>query len=218
MSKDCGHHHGSDYYCCYESFWCECKISKKWRRILLWLAVFVVLVLLAILIVWLALRPTKPKFYLQDVSVFTLNLTGSAFLSTNIQVTLDSHNPNSRIGIYYGKLDIYASYKGQQITVPSELPPTYQGHDDLTVNSPYLCGTDVPLGPYLTASFAQDQAAGYVLIDVRVQGQLRWKVGTWISGYYHIDVSCPAFLTTVLDGPDTPGFHFKPISQCNVDI
>ncbi|KAJ4804646.1 hypothetical protein LUZ62_017212 [Rhynchospora pubera] len=207
--KDCGNH---------DTFWCSCKIKKKYRKILIGLAILIVLVLLAILIVWLALRPTKPQYYLQDMIVYNLNLTGPTYLSTTIQVTLKSHNPNDHIGIYYDKLDVYAIYKGQQITIPTELPTQYQGHDDVSIWSPYLYGIDVPLAPYLTVALEQDEAAGYVLIQVRVEGRLRWKVGTWISGHYHIDVNCPAFLTVGGDGAGDHGFHYKPVTQCNVEV
>lgn len=217
--KDCGHHDGCGSGC---GSWCgcgwPCKIKKKYRKILIGLGFFILLVALVILIIYLVLRPTKPRYYLEDLIVYNLNLTGSAFLSATLQATLKSHNPNDRIGIYYDKLDVYASYKGQQITIPTELPIQYQGHDDVSVWSPYLYGTDVPLAPYLTVALTQDEAAGYVLIDIRVHGRLRWKVGTWISGNYHIDVNCPAFLTVGGVGKDGHGFHFEPVTQCNVDV
>jgi Late embryogenesis abundant protein len=182
------------------------------------LCIFIILVLLTIFIIWLVLRPTKPQYALQDLIVYNLNLTGSTFLSTTLQATLKSHNPNGRIGIYYDTLHIYAVYKGQQITIPTELPTQYLGHDDISVYSPYMYGTDVPLAPYLIVALNQDQAAGYVFIEVRVHGRLRWKVGTWISGHYHIDVSCPAFLSIGGGGEDGHGYHFNPVSNCNVDV
>nr|CAD1838653.1 unnamed protein product [Ananas comosus var. bracteatus] len=130
-------------------------------------------------------------------------------------------NPNDRVGIYYDKLDVYAEYKNQQITVPTELPTGYQGHDDVSVWSPYLAATNVPLAPYLVVALAEDQTAGYLLIDVKVDGRLRWKVGTWISTNYHISVSCPAFLTVLNgngNGNSLTGYHFQQISSCTVDV
>lgn len=211
--KDCGNHDRCGCGCRW-----SCKIKKKYRKILIGLGLFILLIALLILIIWLVLRPTKPKYYLQDLIVYNLNLTGPALLSATLQATLQSHNPNGRIGIYYDKLDVYAIYKGQQITIPAVLPIQYQGHDDVSIWSPYLYGIDVPLAPYLEVALTQDEAAGYVLINVRVHGRLRWKVGTWISGNYHIDVNCPAFLTVGGVGMDGHGFQFKPVSQCNVDV
>ncbi|KAJ3681538.1 hypothetical protein LUZ60_016027 [Juncus effusus] len=209
--KDCGNH---------DNFWscgCGCK-SKKYKKILSALAILIIIILLIILIIYLVLRPTKPKYYLQDATIYNLNLTGPTFLSTTMQVTLKSHNPNDKIGIYYDKLDVYAMYKGQQITIPTELPPGYQDHDDVNIWSPYLTGTDVPLAQYLCVSLDQDETAGYLMINVRINGRLRWKVGSWISGRYHIDVNCPAFLTVNGEGDNGHGYRFNPIAECNVDV
>ncbi|URE42875.1 Late embryogenesis abundant protein, partial [Musa troglodytarum] len=68
-----------------------------------------------------------------------------------------------------------------------------------------------------------DQNAGYILLYVRVVGSLRWKVGTWISGHYHLQVNCPVFLT-VDSGrshggdPSTPYLRFQHMTACSVDV
>ncbi|XP_020089499.1 NDR1/HIN1-like protein 12 [Ananas comosus] len=212
-AKDCDHHGGGYYW-----GWGRHKFYRRLCAVLLFL---VIVALLVILIVWLVLRPSKPKYYLQDVTVYSLNLSSPSYLSTTIQVTLSSKNPNDRVGIYYDKLDVYAEYKNQQITVPTELPTGYQGHDDVSVWSPYLAATNVPLAPYLVVALAEDQTAGYLLIDIKVDGRLRWKVGTWISSNYHISVSCPAFLTVLNgngNGNSVTGYHFQQISSCTVDV
>ncbi|XP_072991580.1 NDR1/HIN1-like protein 1 [Typha latifolia] len=208
-AKDCGSHD-------------HCKSHKFYRHhVFKWVIGIVVLIIFIILVIWLVLRPTKPKYYLQDTTVSNLTLyPNSNTLSTIIQVTLSSRNPNDRIGIYYDKLDVYAEYKGQQITIPTLLPRGYQGHNDVSVWSPYLSGEGVPLAPYLLSSLMQDEHAGYMLINIRVYGRLRWKVGTWISGHYHIDVNCPAFLT--VNNGDENGygavFHFQHMSSCSVEV
>ncbi|RRT39361.1 hypothetical protein B296_00059201, partial [Ensete ventricosum] len=165
-----------------------------------------------------------PKFYLQDASVAQFNLSsGDGTLTAVLQVTLASRNPNDRIGVYYDRVDAFALYKGQQVTAATALPPGYQGHNDVTVWSPYLYGAAVPLGPYLADALSQDQNAGYILLYVRVVGNLRWKVGTWISGHYHLQVNCPVFLT-VDSGrshggdPSTPYLRFQHMTACSVDV
>ncbi|GMG98418.1 hypothetical protein Nepgr_000258 [Nepenthes gracilis] len=58
----------------------------------------------------------------------------------------DHHLPGHRLDeepkrpdrVYYEKLDVYAAYRNQQITLPTLLPPTYQGHKDTVVWSPFL--------------------------------------------------------------------------------
>ncbi|URE29318.1 hypothetical protein MUK42_03506 [Musa troglodytarum] len=63
-----------------------------------------------------------------------------------------------------------------------------------------------------------DENAGYLLLYVRVDGLLRWKVGTWISGHYHLQANCPAFLTAESHAGVPPLFRFQQITACSVDV
>ncbi|KAF2936630.1 hypothetical protein DAI22_04g316301 [Oryza sativa Japonica Group] len=131
--KDCGGHKG-----------CECEKEKVHRRLCWALVALVLLTLFIVLVVWLALRPHKPRFYLQDLSVLCLNVTppASAYLFTTMQATVAARNDNGRVGVYYDKVDVYAQYKDVAITVPTRLPVEYQGHYDQSVWSPFLQSLD----------------------------------------------------------------------------
>ncbi|XP_073015661.1 NDR1/HIN1-like protein 1 [Primulina eburnea] len=206
-AKDCGHHDDD---------------RKAFHR-RLWAALvsFIILILFLILLIWLILRPTKPHFILQDATVYAFNLTSPATLTTTLQVTLSTRNPNERIGIYYDRVDVYASYHNQQVTLPTLLPATYQGHKEITVWSPFLYGDTVPVAPYLVDSLNQDQFTGTVLINIRVDGRIRWKVGTFISGKYRLNVNCPAYINF---GKKNNGIsvgsavRYQLIMDCLVDV
>ncbi|KAJ8749899.1 hypothetical protein K2173_013814 [Erythroxylum novogranatense] len=170
--------------------------KKLYRRILIGVGAIVVLVVFAIFLVWIILRPTKPEFVLQDTTLNALNLSQASFLTTSMQITISIRNPNERIGIYYEQVDIYASYRNQQITEATELPPgIYMGHKEITVWSPFLNG-NVPISQYLAAVMSEDFNAGIVLVNIKVSARLKWKVGTWMSGNYHLIVNCPAYFTS----------------------
>ncbi|XVF46989.1 hypothetical protein PTKIN_Ptkin03bG0073100 [Pterospermum kingtungense] len=180
MSKDCGRHD-----------------EKKQLVKRIFIAIFGLLVVLGIvvLLVWAILHPAKPRFILQDVSIYAFNLTPPNYLTINMQVTVASRNPNDRIGISYQKLDIFATYRNQMITLPTLLPRTYQGHQDVTVWSPFLYCNAVPVASFLEAGLSQDMDAGLVLMHIKVSGHLKWKVGNWVSGWYQINVNCPAYIS-----------------------
>ncbi|KAF8769332.1 hypothetical protein HU200_006850 [Digitaria exilis] len=208
---------------------CECEQERFRRKVCGAVVALLLLALFVILVVWLVLRPHKPRFYLQDLSVLCLNVTppASTYLFTTMQATVAARNDNDRVGVYYDEVDVYAEYKGVDITVPTRLPVGYQGHHDQSVWSPFLQSMDsVQLPPPLAVALAQDETAGYVLIDIRVDGWVRWKVGTWISGHYHLRVNCPALLT-VNDGKGSYGlntgggqgyFRFHQAAACAVDV
>ncbi|CAL5098189.1 unnamed protein product [Urochloa decumbens] len=209
MSKDCGNHGEDD-------------LRRSCRRLLALLLGLALIVAIIALIVYLVLRPTHPRFFLQDASLRQLDLSNgsSNLLSTTLQVTVASRNPNDRVGVYYDRLDVYASYKYQQITVAASLPPVYQGHGDVDVWSPVLAGPSVPFAPYLADALQQDCQAGYLILQVKIDGRVRWKVGSWISGHYHLFVTCPAFLVTNggNGAPGASGFKFQTTTTCHVEV
>ncbi|KAL6870931.1 hypothetical protein ACP4OV_014779 [Aristida adscensionis] len=211
MSKDCGNH-------------ADDELRQVCRSLLCLLFVLALAVAVIALIVYLVLRPTHPRFYLQDATIKQLDLgansTAAGALSTTLQVTVASRNPNGRVGVYYDRLDVYAAYKYQQVTLAAALPPVYQGHGDVDVWSPVLAGPAVPFAPYLADALAKDLAAGYLVLQVKIDGRVRWKVGTWVSGHYHLFVTCPAFLVTGAGSgaPGANGFRFQTPTYCRVEV
>ncbi|KAI5388665.1 NDR1/HIN1-like protein 1 [Lathyrus oleraceus] len=217
-TKECGHHDDEHR-------------RKLLRLIIAAIASLLFLILLTIFIIYLILKPTKPHFMIQDATIYNFNIsspTSSPFptpntLSLTMQVTLSTHNPNNKIGIYYQKLHVYASYRSQQISFPTALPDTYQGHKDFTVWSPFIYGVAVPVSPFTLSALQQDQNNGMVLVSVKVNGRVKWKVGSWISGRYHIFVNCPAYVRFVGDrnngiGVVSPAVKFQVLQSCSVDV
>ncbi|XP_010520462.1 PREDICTED: NDR1/HIN1-like protein 12 [Tarenaya hassleriana] len=175
-----------------------------------------------IFLVWAILHPHGPRFVLQDATIYAFNVSQPNFLTSNLQVTVSSRNPNDKIGIFYDHLDIYASYRNQQVTLATILPATYQGHLDMTVWSPFLYGTTVPVAPYLTAAMMQDLNTGMILLNVKIDGWVRWKVGTWISGRYRLHVNCPAYITFAAGGSSSSSaaavVKYQLLQRCAVDV
>ncbi|XP_050226912.1 NDR1/HIN1-like protein 1 [Mercurialis annua] len=196
---------------------CDHHDDKKevYRRILWGVIGIIVIILVVIFLVWVILQPQKPKFILQDATVNALSFsTGTNLLTSNLQLTLSTKNPNERIGIYYEKLDIYGSYRNQQITLATQLPRSYEGHKDITVWSPFLYGNSVPVSPYLGSALSQDLNAGAVLVNIKVDGTLKWKVGSWISRRYRINVNCPAYITF----GHGVGIKYQFVLDCSVEV
>ncbi|XP_008779632.2 NDR1/HIN1-like protein 1 [Phoenix dactylifera] len=224
-SSACGHHRGWRKWC---MWWkgddcghdCGCEESHRWRIFFAWFLALNILIVLIIFVIWLALRPTKPKFNLQNATIFSFNVSSPGNLvSTTLQVTFSTRNPN-RIGIYYDQVDVFASYKYEQITPATAVPPFYQGHNDVDLWSPFLCGVTVPVAPYLAEALAQDQSSGLLLLHVKIDGRIRWKVGSWTSGRRHLFVTCPAVLSfqSGKGDSDQPAIKFQQISTCTVDV
>lgn len=194
------------------------------RRCCAGLLIFNFILLITFLIIWAILQPSKPRFILQDVTVYDFNTSVPNFLTSNFQVTISSRNPNDKIGVYYDRLDVYANYHNQQITFRTGIPPTYQGHKETEVWSPFVYGTLVSIAPYNSLSLSQDQSTGSVLVLFKMDGRVRWKVGTFISGRYHFYVRCPAYIN-LGEGPKTNGIivgnnavKYQLTQKCSVNV
>lgn len=206
--KDCGHH--KDHK------------KERLRRIFAGVLIFLFVVLLVILIIWAVLRPAKPKLILQDATVYGFNLTGSTLLTSVFQVTVQSRNPNDKIGIYYDRLVTYATYNDQQITLPTGIPPTYQDTKGMNIWSPYLQGQKVPIAPYIGMQIEQARSMGTVQLVIKMDGRVRFRVGSFVSGSYRIHVNCPAIIPF---GNDNAGvmvgnnaIKYQLIQNCDVSV
>jgi len=80
----------------------------------------------------------------------------------------------------------------------------------------------VPVAPYNSVALGQDQAGGAVQLTIRIDGRVRWKVGTFISGRYHLYVRCPAYITF---GTRTTGvivgnnaIKYQLVTSCSVNV
>jgi len=82
-------------------------------------------------------------------------------------------------------------------------------------------GSEVPVAPYVGEALGEDNVAGTVLINVKVDGTVKWKVGTWVSGKYHLHVNCPAYISFGNRNsgiPVGPAVKFQLVQSCHVDV
>ncbi|WOL04292.1 hypothetical protein Cni_G13013 [Canna indica] len=194
------------------------RFPKLNKKLLYTLSSLLISLLSLIFLLWLTLHPSKPEFYLKDTAVYQLALAPAPrLLNSTIQTTIVSRNPNSRVGIYYDRLRTYAAYKGQQITADAVLPPFYQGHQDVNVLSTALSGTAMPVAPSFGYEVGRDQTAGKMYLDLRLDGQLRWKVGSWVSGSYRVDVDCVAVIV-LRPGADSGPMSLVQGAQCSTTV
>ncbi|PHU11632.1 hypothetical protein BC332_18562 [Capsicum chinense] len=138
-------------------------------------------------------------------------------LNFSIPLTFVSKNLNKKFGIYYDELQVYASYKGQQITLYTSLPPFYQGHEDSKFLSALLIGNGFPVDPYFGYEVQRDQSIGKLIMKFKGSGRLRWKVGAWVSWRYRFNVDCVAVMPFGPSSPSGP-LSFRQGAQCSTTI
>lgn len=192
------------------------KLYKKKKKFFFTLSSTFTLLLVVILLFWLILHPAKPEFSLWETDVYELNLSGPHLLNSSIQLTLLSKNPNQKVGIYYDELKAYAAYKGQQITGDTSLPPFYQGNGESNLLSASLNGIGLPVAPSFGYEVGRDQTAGRLVLNMKVNGKLRWKIGTYVSGRFRFNVNC---VSVMAFGPATTSpLSSRQGTQCSTSL
>ncbi|KAI3957980.1 hypothetical protein MKW98_020622 [Papaver atlanticum] len=136
---------------------------------------------LAVLIVWLILRPINHlNFNVTDASLTQFNLTGTNVLHYNLAVDLTLRNPNKKIGAHYDSVEARAFYDGHRIASVT-LVPFYQGHKNTTILRPVFKGQK--LLPSVGRQFSvqgeynNDKSDGKFNIEVKLYLTMRFKAG-----------------------------------------
>lgn len=52
----------------------------------------------------------------------------------------------------------------------------------------------MPVAPYNGLALGQDQANGAIWMMIKINGRVRWRVGSITTGSYNIHVTCPAYI------------------------
>ncbi|KAL6533385.1 hypothetical protein OROMI_027497 [Orobanche minor] len=193
------------------------KPHKFNKKIFIYLSSLLFSLLSLIFLVWLILHPKKPRFSLDQAVVTQLDLSGPLpLLNSSIQLTLHSNNPNTKVGIHYDDLMMYASYEGEKITRETSVPPFYQEHGETNSISASLVGFQQPVGPSFSYEVRRDEGIGELVFSFKVNGRLRWKVGSWVSKRYRFGVNCVSVMPF---GPiPSPLLSSRQGSQCSTTL
>ena len=136
------------------------------------------------LILWLTLRPSSPRFSLLAATATVHDDDASATIV--VDAALTAHNPNAHATALYGQLRASASYAGVPLGACAPLPPLEQPDQGDAVLSALLTSSTSPPSAWRPVPGAQ------ALLRVRIEGQLRWKVASWVSGRHGLTVDCVA--------------------------
>ena len=182
------------------------------------IAIFLLGAGITALTVWLVYRPQKPRFAIVGVAVFNLNNTSPPpFLSTTMQFSIITTNPNKRVSIFYNHLSVSVLYHNQMITQPVMMPPLFQGQHSTIQLAPILGGGGaVPVSPEVCYGLGMEAAYGTVGLRLVVLGKLRWKAGAITTGHYGIYVTCDVLLRLSKGFGGQVPFIASPV--CDVDV
>eukprot|EP00246_Nothoceros_aenigmaticus_P002275 TRINITY_DN13100_c0_g1_i1.p1 TRINITY_DN13100_c0_g1~~TRINITY_DN13100_c0_g1_i1.p1 ORF type:complete len:242 (+),score=15.58 TRINITY_DN13100_c0_g1_i1:398-1123(+) len=158
----------------------------------------VVVLGVASLIVWLALRPKLPEYAVQSVNVTSLSVdTSSSHLNYDFLFKVEANNPNKKIGIFYDIIEIKLWYQKLQIGEKS-VPGFYQGHQNITV-LPVNLTSSFPLDSSTSSNLTQDLSDNRLPLEVDIAVRARVKVGSWKSFHFWVHVNCDLIVAPPAD-------------------
>nr|XP_043619288.1 NDR1/HIN1-like protein 26 [Erigeron canadensis] len=147
------------------------------------------LVGLVMFILWLSLRPHRPRFQIHEFSMPSLAET-NGFSTAHVTFNLTSQNPNLEIGIYYDMMNLTLYYKDQNIAETPLLFPFYQSPKNTaiiygTLSRPVLIINNVRWMQFLAA-----RKLGVVSFRLDVTSSIRFKVSKWDSRHHKMHANC----------------------------
>ncbi|KAK6133309.1 hypothetical protein DH2020_032972 [Rehmannia glutinosa] len=147
-------------------------------------------------ILWLSLRPHRPRFHVHDFSIPDLAQEGG-FQNAQIIYNVTARNSNQNIGVYYDSMELAVYYQDQSIGGSRLLFPFYQKPKNTTVIAGVLGGAALTVTSQRWQQFMADRARGEVVFRLEVTSVIRFKISSWDSKRHRMHANCPVGV-----GPD----------------
>ncbi|GKA57041.1 NDR1/HIN1-like protein 26 [Tanacetum coccineum] len=140
-------------------------------------------------ILWLSLRPHRPRFHINEFSIPSIT-QDNGFASAQAIFNVTMRNSNLNIGIYYDTVHVTLYYQNQNIGGKPLLDPFYQSPKNTTSLIGTLAGTSLVVDQARWAQFVADRMRGFVSFRLEVASAIRFKVATWESKKHTMHANC----------------------------
>ncbi|XP_008809844.1 NDR1/HIN1-like protein 26 [Phoenix dactylifera] len=145
---------------------------------------------LIVFILWLSLRPHRPRLYLSSFSAPAVAQPSAGLLNSPISFNVTDRNSNRKIGIYYDVVYGSVYYKERMVASGPVLNPFFQPPKNTTQVAGNLTGTAPAAGDALAAQLSGEAAAGRVEFRLDLKSLIRFKVKTWDTHHHTLHVEC----------------------------
>ncbi|XP_073311930.1 NDR1/HIN1-like protein 26 [Primulina huaijiensis] len=147
-------------------------------------------------ILWLSLRPHRPRFHIEEFSIPAL-VQDSGFQNAQIIYNVTARNANQNIGIYYDSMQVTVYYQDQSIGSSPVLSSFYQKPKNTTIIAGTLRGASLTVNSEQWEQFMATRAQGQAVFRLDVVSVIRFKISSWDSKHHKMHADCPVGV-----GPD----------------
>ncbi|KAL0398723.1 UNVERIFIED_CONTAM: hypothetical protein Sradi_2215600 [Sesamum radiatum] len=141
-------------------------------------------------VLWLSLRPHRPRFQFQEFSIHPAFSQKTGFLTPKIIYNATAHNANQNIGIYYDSMHFNVFYEDHSIGGSPLLFPFYQKPKNTTIIAGQLGGAPLTVTRRQWQKFTADLARGQVVFRVQITSTIRFKISSWDSKRHKMRANC----------------------------
>ncbi|KAF4350876.1 hypothetical protein CsatB_012147 [Cannabis sativa] len=180
-------HHTARYYVhrVHESL--STRVSKMICAIFLSLLLIVGIISF---ILWLSLRPHRPRFHIHEFSVPGLG-QDTGFENARITFNASARNSNHNIGIRYDSMDGSVYYRDQKIgSTPLIMEPFYQEPKSTRLINAAFSGATLTVNSQRWREFMNDRAKGTVVFRLELTSTIRFRVSSWESKRHRMYANC----------------------------
>ncbi|KAL3620270.1 hypothetical protein CASFOL_035182 [Castilleja foliolosa] len=129
----------------------------------------------------------SPKYTVTNISVRKMNLTSSAPIRPEFDVSVKADNPSGNVGIYYMDSTVNIYYKGSELSY-GVWPAFYQPKNNVTVLMTALTGFEV--NNAVMTELRNDLRRKEVTFVVNVDAPVKFKVGSTKTWEIIVKVKC----------------------------
>ncbi|XP_060197106.1 NDR1/HIN1-like protein 13 [Lycium barbarum] len=141
-------------------------------------------------VLYLVYRPEAPKYNISSMTIKNFNVTASATISPEFNISVRAENPNNKLGIYYRKgSSVTVIYSDVDLST-GILPAFYQQANNVTVFQTVLKGSNVMLGSTVKSTLRNEVRKGKVPFRVNIKAPVKIKIGAIKTWEITVKVNC----------------------------
>ncbi|KAK7412248.1 hypothetical protein VNO78_03699 [Psophocarpus tetragonolobus] len=169
------------------------KRSNLLRYIAMIILALIILVGIAVIIIWLVLRPKRLEYSVENAAIHNFNLTDANHLYANFDFTIRAYNPNSRVSIYYDTVEVSVLYEDQTLAT-NAVHPFFQSHKNVTRLHVGLTAQTVTVYESVLKDLRLERSSRDIELDLWMRATIRFKVGVWKSKHRILKIFCSPVL------------------------
>ncbi|CAN0916902.1 NDR1/HIN1-like protein 2 [Linum grandiflorum] len=184
------------------------------RRLIGILIIVAILVLTALLITWIAIRPRAPEFRLTSLTLTNFNYSGNQ-LSGDWDARFEVYNPNKKMSVEYDPITSSVFYRREFLGETRLRPFFQQGRNSTVVEARYTVVNNFVDQWMVDEVDKEKRKLGSVAFDLRVVAGAGFKYGGFRARRRILRVHCDD-LTVVIRGNGGSGNMSNVPKRCYV--